>query len=571
MKPPPFVRQASALRGEKSTVRSESATLELGVWNIQDFGGGPSGKWIYREDPGLFGTEAQRGTYERYKTRLHALGDHLSTLEADVLILLEMKVSAQREVAAPDHNWSPLLWIIWGWLRPSYRQKALRTVLPDTGVLYAAKKKLKQAEKKENAAQAKSVRAQKTLEEQERDHHEPQDLEGDEEEYAVPRKRKREDPRLDRDTVEETRQTAVRAERELARARELSLAAAHEYEKAQVPEHKIWAGYFDKAAENAQLVAPIKSPRSDKECDLILENGFGDLGLAEQACLAAHILKAPRFFVNDSHQAEVLAEPERSLLSDEWVEYQKTKTTGFPTLEYLAQLVLRVRDDFVAGQVAAQPKRGNAFEMLKIAMEKMKGVNWAMSDPGGQQEMIAFICRNGWKFVACTPHAMAGGGNESWRRPAYEFHFELQGKGKTITILAAHAPSPAHIKESKGWYDRLNELAESKYREDKETPLYLIGDLNLGQDLVEKNQWCSEFFEPWWPPLKDHAELYTSVKMSGSGKEMWSQSYDKILQWKAQVTVEYEYEYRKADNVRWTTAEAVRKYSDHSFLLFDKW
>ena len=570
MKPPDFIRQASAVRSEKSTVRSENATLELGVWNIQDFGGGPSGKWIYREDPGLFGTEAQRGTYERYKARLHALGDHLSTLQADVLILLEMKVSAQREVPAPDHNWSPLLWIIWGWLRPSYRQKALRTVLPDTTVLYNAKKKLEKADKKENTAQAKSVRARKTLAEHEKDLHGPQNLEINEEPHDARRKRKREDPRLDQDTLDETRRTADRAESELAQARELRLAAEREFENAQAPEHRLWAGYFVEATKKAQLVAPVKGPRSDKECDLILEDGFGELGLAEQAYLVMHILDAPRFLVNDSHKAKVLAEPERSLLKVELKEYQKTKTTGFPTLEYLAQLVLRVRDDFVAGQVATQPKQGNAFEMLKIAMERVKGVNWAMSDPGGQQEMIAFICRNSWKFVKCTPHSMAGGGNESWRRPTYELHFELEGKGKKMTILAVHAPSPAHIKESKGWYEKLNEIAEDKYQKDKQTPIYLIGDLNLGQDLVEKTLWCSEFFDPWWPLLEKHAELYTSVKMSGTGKEMWSQSYDKILQWKAQVTEEYSYEFRKADNVRWTTAEAVRKYSDHSFLLFDR-
>ena len=211
--------------------------------------------------------------------------------------------------------------------------------------------------------------------------------------------------------------------------------------------------------------------------------------------------------------------------------------------------------------------------MLEMALDKHEEYDedliWGLTDPVSTfDEMVGYVCRKGWDMINCRAHSPMPPNGKHWTRPVYEILFSDKDK-RTILILAVHAPSPAHQPESKKWYTELNSIAAECYKRDKDTPLFLIGDLNIAEKGHPKWDW-KKFFDKWKPTVEIHSKTKTTVRKSGL---KWSESYDKILQWKEQVDPtngkisKYADRY-KVDN-RWEECEEVRKYSDHTFLLWD--
>ena len=164
----PLPRRGSA-ELHNDNIRRETApcALRLGVWNIQDFGGGPSHKWPCKLNPNDKGhaTKEDLKTYRQYQERLQGLGDHIESLDTSILILVEMKIKGGGPAGLPGTHWTYAFWYFWGWLRGNadFDPKELATAYLDTDEYYYLVKEKEKAEKKlkRNTSEQEAIQALK--------------------------------------------------------------------------------------------------------------------------------------------------------------------------------------------------------------------------------------------------------------------------------------------------------------------------------------------------------------------------------------------------------------------------
>ncbi len=181
-------------------------------------------------------------------------------------------------------------------------------------------------------------------------------------------------------------------------------------------------------------------------------------------------------------------------------------------------------------------------------------------------ETIAIATRETGEFEITEGQQWFREGGKTFERPVYVINVEAKNRsGLSCTLLAGHAPSPVHWEKhtsiTKKWFSDLNELADN-LQKDSEIPVVMAGDFNVKGDNLNGLS-C---FEKWRPPWGEHKDFKTSYALRGDNPETrWSESYDKILVHEDAGQVGRVL-YRDG---RWAGASPARKYSDHSFIVAD--
>lgn len=142
-------------------------------------------------------------------------------------------------------------------------------------------------------------------------------------------------------------------------------------------------------------------------------------------------------------------------------------------------------------------------------------------------------------------------------------------------IIAGHAPAPNHwaVGKSKAtnqkvvsWFEEANRIAGVLGAGGH--PVLFAGDLNIS----EKNAIGHQLLDACWLPKSGaHATLKTSyarTKKKKGAKTKWSEAYDKVLLLEASTTTS-KYALSWLRDERWATFADARKYSDHSFVVAD--
>jgi hypothetical protein len=128
-----------------------------------------------------------------------------------------------------------------------------------------------------------------------------------------------------------------------------------------------------------------------------------------------------------------------------------------------------------------------------------------------------------------------------------------------LTAIAVHAPAPARVLQRLQWYAELGRLVDEETKGDKH--VVLLGDMNTGVAHCD-NDSIKGFYAPFFPDLEDHLQLKTSLKMQGENEEMFSEPYDKILVHKNCPLGMCDLLVAHA----WDSAERARRYSDHLYI-----
>ena len=204
-----------------------------------------------------------------------------------------------------------------------------------------------------------------------------------------------------------------------------------------------------------------------------------------------------------------------------------------------------IKEGMEVGQHGAQRDQVAATSGSKVYDYKCDG------------ETIIVRVSNGWNIVG----EIVVKGLQSDERPC--FQFTVKKDGNEITIVAIHAPAPARIPKSTKLFENLSEYVHELHELNKK--VILMGDMNTGEtELAHKdsNAFLTKFYSSFDPPLATHSQVKTTVKMKGKLKAMWSQAYDKVLVVNGGELTGSSLEVAK----NWDDALRVRRYSDHCYV-----
>lgn len=216
------------------------------------------------------------------------------------------------------------------------------------------------------------------------------------------------------------------------------------------------------------------------------------------------------------------------------------------------------------------PAFTNVLGMLNARLTKIGHAQFtAIKKPNSLKsaETIAFAVRDGGDFNISDIEIWHNEGGATFERPVHVFRVNGNAPSSlSCVLLAAHAPAPNHWDKhpaiTRNWFADMNGIANQIQAEDPAMPVILMGDLNVKGDNPE-GPTC---FQNWIPDWDTHKNIQTSYTMKGIGdQDKWSEAYDKILV----------HAYANGVNntmykdQRWNDASLARKYSDHSFVVSD--
>ncbi len=334
------------------------------------------------------------------------------------------------------------------------------------------------------------------------------------------------------------------------------------------------------------------------------ELGNNDTGLAEYvftnddaaffgAMLAHHDL----LLGGHSHETDgrYLAHPPRSAFSgfsgrqDEWENPILAKAgpgknlyEAFGTVKRLWRMMVERRGwahsiEHMIAPMEEEPEEDEApafqsiLAMLNARLEFNGHAQFkALKKPASLKsaETVAIATRLDGTFTISETQIWRRDGGMTFERPVHVFKINAtQPDGLPCTLLAGHAPSPVHWEkhntETKKWFSDMNDIATALQGEDTDVPVVLAGDFNISGD----NDAGPACYANWTPAWDWHKDIQTSYKLRGGEDDpKWSEAFDKILIHKDTTQVVNYYAYRDA---RWDGASKARKYSDHSFVVAD--
>lgn len=598
---PVLRRRASVAMVAAASVRLPSRNLRVGVWNVQDFGAGPSGMWAVSSREATW-TAGHMAAYQRWKARVSAEGSSTSTSTsrsssgADAQAVNQERTVDRKIKRLFRHKKMPfqpsgmtcedLRYGFWKERVESIEDHCAGLNADITVILEAQTRNVKRAKVANSVLSAQDILDyDKWVAEQVKVHGKPS---SDAWQYLVV---------PSRGATDLIGNAATKMKAGWAHEARLQTLYPGTYDsigvesgdlRCEAVAHKkaAYATIWDTHRQVLHGLATTSKSRKRKASaeqnqgwidwiDELLADELDRLDELEAQAAAEEEVEeeVPSQSADDGADAsdgedgkEVKESKASASSSTRAARRESSAATALPDLASLqwVKRIYRYRTGAQNSSLAVQDLQGSEAHgplLLRILTARAApNATWVRGKADATGETI-FIrtrlnCADPWTVSARKIQPLQDGFRPAW-------HFVATLRAESIKVIAVHAPSPKNIPNAKIWFDQLHAFVAECARTQR---VVLMGDFNTNKDQA-KTGFIKEFYSKFDPPFARHASILTSAKMKEDARSPWSQPYDKILILKGANHFNSGLFQRAT---AWdSTPLALRRYSDHAYVYRD--